>query len=86
LRASIEELSGLPSTLIITAQNDVLRDEGEALAEKLRQAGVACTNARFGGTIHDFVMLNALHDTEAARHAVMLAVASLSASLRPHPP
>lgn len=40
-------------------------------------------NARFGGTIHDFVMLNALHDTEAARHAVMLAVASLSASLRP---
>ncbi len=67
LRASLEELSGLPPTLIVTAENDVLRDEGEAFAERLRHAGVACTNARFGGTIHDFVMLNALHDAEAAR-------------------
>jgi acetyl esterase len=81
LRASLDELAGLPPTLIITAENDALRDEGEAFAERLRRAGVACTNARFGGTIHDFVMLNALHDTQAAKHAVMLAVASLSASL-----
>jgi acetyl esterase len=81
LRANIAELSGLPPTLIITAENDVLRDEGEAFAEQLRRAGVACTNARFGGTIHDFVMLNALHDTEAARHGVMLAVASLKTAL-----
>jgi acetyl esterase/lipase len=81
LRASLDELSGLPETLIITAEADVLRDEGEAFAAKLRQAGVKATNARFGGIVHDFVMVNSLHNTEAAKHAVLLAVASLKAAL-----
>jgi acetyl esterase/lipase len=81
LRASLEDLAGLPPALIITAEADVLRDEGEAFAAKLRRAGVPATNARFGGIVHDFVMVNSLHDTEAAKHAVLLAVASLREAL-----
>lgn len=81
LRAPLSELAGLPPTLIITAEADVLRDEGEAFAARLREAGVPATNARFGGIVHDFVMVNALHDTEAAKHAVWLAVASLKDAL-----
>ncbi|GAA2899635.1 esterase [Actinoplanes cyaneus] len=81
LRASLEQLAGLPDTLIINAEADVLRDEGEQFADRLRQAGVKATNARFGGIVHDFVMVNSLHDTEASKHAVMLAVAALKAAL-----
>jgi acetyl esterase len=80
LRAGLEELAGLPSTLIITAEADVLRDEGEAFAARLREAGVKATNARFGGITHDFVMVNSLHDTEAAKHAIWLATASFRAA------
>lgn len=77
LRASLEELAGLPDTLIITAGADVLRDEGEAFAARLREAGVKAANARFGGIVHDFAMVNSLHDTESAKHAIWLATASL---------
>ncbi|MBI1282599.1 MAG: alpha/beta hydrolase fold domain-containing protein [Anaerolineaceae bacterium] len=77
LRASVEQLKGLPTALIITAEADVLRDEGEAYANKLRQAGVRVTTARFQGTIHDFVMLNPLADTSAARGAMALATSWL---------
>jgi len=79
LRASTEELAGFPDTLIITAEADVLRDEGEAFAAKLREAGVRATNARFGGITHDFVMVNSLHGTEAAKHALLLATSSIRA-------
>lgn len=74
LRATTEQLQGLPPAMIITGQADVLRDEGEAYANKLRQAGVRVAQARIQGTIHDFVMLNSLADTAAVRSAIALAV------------
>jgi acetyl esterase len=77
LRASTQQLQGLPPALIITAEADVLRDEGEAYANKLRQAGVRVTAVRFQGTIHDFVTLNALAQSAAARGAIALATAWL---------
>jgi acetyl esterase len=70
LLASIDELQGLPSALIITDECDVLRDEGEAYARKLTEAGVEVTATRYLGIIHDFVMLNVLADTPAARGAI----------------
>ncbi len=73
LRASIEDLAGLPQALIINGEADVLRDEGEAYARKLRKAGVEVTAARFQAIIHDFVMLNALDQTNACRGAMDLA-------------
>src|SRR5712692_2783602 len=77
LRASTEQLKGLPPALVITAEADVLRDEGEAYANKLREAAVRVTAVRFQGTIHDFVMLNALATSAAARGAIALATAWL---------
>jgi acetyl esterase len=70
LQASIEQLRGLPPALIINGEFDVLRDEGEEYAHKLIDAGVPVTAVRYHGTIHDFVMLNALSDTPAAQAAI----------------
>ncbi len=70
LRAHPEQLVGLPPALVITAEVDVLRDEGEAYAAKLRQAGVPVTAVRYQGIVHDFVMVNALRGTRAAEGAI----------------
>jgi acetyl esterase len=83
LKATIEELRGLPPALIAVDENDVLRDEGEAYARKLAQAGVPVTSVRFNGTIHDFVLLNAIADTPPVRSALQQATAALRAALRP---
>lgn len=73
LQASIEKLSELPPALVITNECDVLRDEGEAYAHKLIEAGVKTTAIRLLGTVHDCAMLNALADTPAVRAAIELA-------------
>lgn len=73
LQASIGELEGLPSALIIVGENDVLREEVEAYAHKLIEAGVSVTAVRYLATIHDFVMLNPLANTPATRSAISLA-------------
>lgn len=73
LRATSEELADLPPALILTGEADILRDEGEAYARKLRDAGVAVTQVRFQGMIHDFVMVNSLDQTNATRAAMLLA-------------
>ena len=73
LNASEEELCEMPPALIITAENDVLRDEGEEYARKLNNAGVEVTNMRINGTIHDFLMLNALYDTSISRDTLYAA-------------
>ncbi|MGX1487952.1 alpha/beta hydrolase [Streptomyces tendae] len=81
LRATTEQLTGLPPALVITGEADVLRDEGEAYANKLREAGVPVAAVRYQGIIHDFVMLNALRETHAADAAINQAVAVLHAAL-----
>lgn len=67
LNASTDELKNLPQTLILTVENDVLRDEGEEFARKLDEAGVETANIRINGTIHDFMMLNALAQTSSTK-------------------
>ena len=81
LLATPKQLDGLPPALVIVDENDVLRDEGEAYARKLMQAGVDVTAVRFLATHHDFVMLNALANTPASRAAIQLASEKLIGGL-----
>lgn len=82
LQATNKDLEDLPPALIITAENDVLRDEGEEFARKLLQAGVKVTATRYIGTIHDFVVLNPLADSLATRSAISQAIAALKKALK----
>jgi acetyl esterase len=82
LNASVDQLTGLPEALVIVAENDVLRDEGESYARKLSLAGVRVVSTRYNGTIHDFVMLNALSDTPAACGALAQVTSALLAALQ----
>jgi acetyl esterase/lipase len=81
-QASTEQVTGLPPTYLCVDEADVLRDEGEAYAAKLRSAGVPVTAVRYNGTIHDFMLLNALRETRATRAAIDQATAFLRAGFR----
>lgn len=83
LRASSEELRGLPPALVITAENDPLRDEGEAYARKLKEAGVAVTATRYNGMIHDFVLLNAIHGVPGVQAALTQTTDAIRNALKP---
>ena len=80
-QATTEQLRGLPPTLLFVDEADVLRDEGEAYAAKLRAAGVAVTTVRYDGVVHDFMLLNAMSEARATRAAIAQATAFLRAAL-----
>jgi acetyl esterase len=84
LRAGDEQLADVPPAFVIVDEADVLRDEGEAYAARLRAAGVAVTTVRYDGITHDFMMLNPLSNTHATRAAVAQAISVLREALHGH--
>ncbi|MFI5613305.1 alpha/beta hydrolase fold domain-containing protein [Amycolatopsis sp. NPDC051903] len=80
-RATREQLAGLPPAFVLVAEADVLRDEGETYAAKLRAARVRTTTVRYAGVIHDFMVLNSLAGTRACRGAIAQATAVLRDAL-----
>lgn len=83
LRASLQQLKGLPPALVITAENDPLRDEGEAYARKLKEAGVSVIATRYNGMIHDFVLLNGIQSDPEPKAAIRQMSAEIKAHLAP---
>lgn len=78
LKADYSELEGLPPALVITDENDVLRDEGEMFARKLKDSGVDVFSIRINGAVHDFMMLNALSLSVPAKGAMDIVCAKLN--------
>ncbi|MCW2984787.1 MAG: lipase [Conexibacter sp.] len=76
-QATLEQVAGLPPTLLLVDEADVLRDEGEAYAAKLRLAGVPVTTVRYDGVVHDFMLLNAMSEAKATRAAIAQATGFL---------
>jgi acetyl esterase len=85
LQATVEQLRGLPPALVITDEADVLGDEGVAYGRKLREAGVDVTAVRYEGVFHDFMMLNALAETNANRNATAQTAQALKTALFTQP-
>ena len=85
LQASVDQLKGLPPALIQVAENDILRDEGEAYGRKLDEAGVIVTTTRYNGMIHDFGLLNALAELPTTRSMFEHAAAELRKYLKQQP-
>jgi acetyl esterase len=81
LMASLDQLRDLPPALLINGQHDVLCAEGEAYGRRLTEAGVPVTQVRYGGTIHDFVLLNPISETPAVRAAIAQAAGYLRKAL-----
>ncbi|MET8489027.1 alpha/beta hydrolase [Streptomyces tendae] len=81
LRATLEDLQGLPPAFVVVDENDVLRDEGEAYARKLIQAGVPTTSVRYNASLHDFMMLNPVRGTQASTAAIEQAIRVLRKAL-----
>ncbi|KOS08153.1 alpha/beta hydrolase [Flavobacterium akiainvivens] len=82
LQATVEQLKGLPPTLIQVAENDILRDEGEAYGRKLLEAGVDATTVRYNDVIHDWGLLNGLADTPQTKALFIQAAAELKKRLK----
>ncbi len=80
-QATLEELEGLPPTLVLVDEVDPLRDEGEAYAGALREAGVDVTTVRYDGVVHDFMLLNLMSEARATRAAIAQATMFLRAAL-----
>jgi acetyl esterase len=83
LKASPDELMGLPPALVMVAENDILRDEAEAYAKKMDEAGVDVTLITMGGLMHDFGLLNPICTVPAVQSALLFAATALKKALQP---